>query len=267
MQTRLGTFRRSIAALSALTLGSGFFVAGSAGSVGAAPERAFRIIKNFAKDPQPGGRFGDRMITAGDLDGDGVNDLWVGVYRWDAVEAGLENVGRVYALNGKTREVLYLIRSPEPQESQLGFAGFGWSITNLDDIDGDGINDVAVGSVTHSVYTGSGEPCGAPEPNGCNEAQGKAWVFSGNDGDLLYDLDNPAPQSSPTGSFGWVGTAGDITGDGISEVLVGAFGNDFPAGCSRQNPVPENCRKGQGQAFIFNGNPAISDDARLIRTL
>lgn len=249
----------------ALVLGCGMLIASN--PAGAQTERTYDIVKSFAKDPQPGGRYGDRMITAGDLNGDGINDVWVGLYLWDAAEANLQNVGRVYALDGRTREVIYVIRNPEPRPATPPFGGFGWSLTDLGDIDGDGVHDVGVGSVGHNVYTGSGEPCGTPEPNGCNERQGKAWVFSGADGRLLYDLDNPAPQSTQFGGFGWVGTAGDITGDGISEVLVGAFGNDSPAGCSSQDPVPPECRKSQGQAFIFNGDPAAPDDARLIRTL
>lgn len=84
----------------------------------------------------------------------------------------------------------------------------------------------------------------------------------------MYDLNNPEPQAH--GYFGWISTAGDIaTGDGssgqdgVSEVLVGAFQNDFlvtdPSGagtgsdCGEQSPIPAGCRKDQGQAFIFNG--------------
>ncbi|MDP8927017.1 MAG: integrin alpha [Actinomycetota bacterium] len=229
------------------------------------PPNPFREVRVPSPDPQSGGRWGDRMATAGDLDGDGANDLWIGVYQHDL--PGAVNAGRVYALSGRKQQLLYWIDSPEPQHeppTRPAWAGFGWSVTNLGDVDGDGKNDLGAGSVRHDVYTGSGAPCGAPEPNGCNENQGKAWVFSGATGRLLYALDNPEPQGSQSnhGHFGWVGTAGDVTGDGVSEVLVGAEGNDMPRACADATPPSPGCRKDQGQAFIFNGV-----NGALLRTL
>jgi len=57
--------------------------------------------------------------------------------------------------------------------------------------------------------------------------------------------------------------------DGVSEILVGAFQNDFPSGCGNASPVIAPCRKDQGQAFIFNGVPGLSAAQRLaqVRTL
>jgi hypothetical protein len=152
----------------------------------------------------------------------------------------------------------------------MGFAcGLGWNLSNLGDIDGDGVNDLVAAAVRQNV-TADGESCTpGPANPGCNRSQGKAYVFSGRDGDLLYDLNNPVPQAN--GNFGWGSTAGDIARadgtpgqDGISEILVGAFQNDFtvtdPAtgagrgsGCGEENPIPQGCRKDQGQAFMFNG--------------
>lgn len=225
----------------------------------------FRVLREEAPDPQALGRFGDRIATAGDLDGDGVNDLWVGVYRHNL--PGAENAGRVYAVSGRTRQALYWIDSPEPQHeppTRPLWAGFGWSVTNLGDVDGDAVEDLGTGSVRHDVYTGSGAPCGAPEPNGCNENQGRAWVFSGATGDLVYTLDNPHPQgtASNPAHFGWVGTAGDVTGDGVSEVLVGAEGNDVPGACADAVPPVAGCRRDEGQAFVFDGRTGA-----LLRTL
>lgn len=229
------------------------------------PPNPFRVVRVPSPDPQLDGRWGDRMATAGDLDGDGANDLWIGVYRHDLGEA--QNAGRVYALSGRKQQLLYWIDSPEPQHeppTRPLWAGFGWSVTNLGDVDGDGTDDLGAGSVRHDVYTGPGAPCGTPEPNGCNENQGRAWVFSGRTGRLLYALDNPEPQGSTAnpGHFGWVGTAGDVTGDGVSEVLVGAEGNDMPRACADASPPPAGCRRDQGQAFLFDGTNGV-----LLRTL
>ena len=229
-------------------------------ALGASSSTPYDFARVAAFDPQPEGRFGDRMKSAGDLNGDGVGDVWIGVYDFDV--GTLQNVGRVYALSGRDRSELYRIESPEPQgQTQGPFFGFGWSVSNLGDLDGDGVNDLVVGSVRHNVNPTTGQPC-APGP-GCNVQQGRAWVFSGavaKPKAPLYVLDNPRPQAF--GAFGWASTAGDIARadgspghDGKSEILVGAFQNDNPAGCGGAPPVaaPANCRKDQGQAFIFNG--------------
>jgi len=223
--------------------------------VGATPSTDYPPKVLTAPDSQSGGRFGSRMVAVGDLNGDGTNDLLVSAQGLNA--GGVNGSGRVYVVSGKTREVLYTRDSPEPQVS----AGFGNFLQGPGDLNGDGTPDFVVGPQNHNVYTGSGTQCGQPEPNGCNEGQGKAWVFSGAKGALLYALDNPAPQAAA--GFGRrLGRAGDLTGDGRTELIVGAQDNDTPAGCGNLSPVPAGCRKNEGQAFIFNGATG-----QLVRTL
>ncbi len=43
----------------------------------------FDVIRLAASEPQDGARFGDRMKSAGDLDGDGAGDFWVAAYSYD----------------------------------------------------------------------------------------------------------------------------------------------------------------------------------------
>ena len=247
----------------------------AASSLAATPATPFETFALEAPDPQTGGSFGQRMKAAGDLDGDGVADVWISAYSLDV--GGMNDVGRVYAVSGRTRALLYVINSPEPQSSATVFAGFGWALTGLGDgdVDGDGVGDLAVGSVHHTATAG-GAPC-APPAAGCNAEQGKAWVFSGavsKPRTPLYELNNPRPQSF--GGFGWVSSAGDVVRadgtqgkDGVQDVLVGAFQNDFPTpGCGNRTPVPSGCRKDQGQAFLFTGAATMpAGTQRLIRTL
>ncbi len=224
-------------------------------AVGATPSTDYppQVLK--APDLQSGGRFGSRMVATGDLNRDGTNDLLVSAQGLNA--GGVNGSGRVYAVSGKTREVLYRRDSPEPQVD----AAFGAFLQGPGDLNGDGTPDFVVGSPSQDVFTGTGTACGTPEPNGCNEDQGKAFVFSGTNGALLYALDNPAPQSNA--SFGArLGRAGNLTPDGTPELIVGASSNDKPAGCGNSSAPPAGCRKDEGQAFIFNGATG-----QLIRTL
>jgi hypothetical protein len=61
-----------------------------------------------------------------------------------------------------------------------------------------------------------------------------------------------------------IGRAGNIAGNGVPEIIVGASNNDIPASCgvgrggtnpdgTNQPPVAEGCFKNIGQAFIFDG--------------
>ncbi len=194
--------------------------------------RGYDAVAVEAPDPQPGGRWGERTAVAGDINGDGVTDFFVGDPNLD-IGAGA-NVGRVYLMSGKDRSVLYRIDSPQPQAD----AKFGFGTTVLGDVSGDGAPDLLVGTDSQDV--------------GNHVDQGRAWVFSGADGSLLHPLDNPFPQGdSRFGSR--TGRAGDVTGDGVPDAIVGASSNDIPAGCGAQSPTPQGCHENQGQAFIFDG--------------
>jgi len=262
----------SIQLAAALAVGIALSALGAPLSSAATTATPFQTQRLASFDPQTGGRFADRIKSAGDLDADGVGDFWVAAYSHDV--AGLQNVGRIWAVSGRTLVALYVIDHPEPQNC-AGFAcGLGWNLSNLGDVDGDGVNDLVAAAVRQNV-TAAGQSCAAPAA-GCNASQGKAYVFSGAPGKPrapLYALDNPQPQAN--GFFGWGSTAGDVVKadgtsgkDGIAEILVGAYQNDFPAGCGEQNPIPLGCRKDQGQAFMFNGAPNLPAGApRLIRTL
>ena len=223
---------------------------GGASSQAATSATAYDIVRIDAPDPQPGGRWGERVADAGDVSRDGTHDFYVATPMHDV--AGTTDAGRVYLVNGADFSIMRVIESPEIQAN----AKFGFFIQVFGDVTGDGRPEIAIGTDAQDVYTGSGTPCGQPEPNGCNEDQGRAWVFSGATGAQLYALNNPAPQGKTGNSarFGSrIGTAGDINADGASDLFVGASNNDVPAGCGDTAPPPAGCKVNQGQAFIFNG--------------
>lgn len=81
---------------------------------------------------------------------------------------------------------------------------FGRSVANAGDVDGDGVDDQIVGAPFSNL-------------NGTNG--GAVFVYSGATGDLLWSRAGEHAGDA----FGWsVDGIGDITGDGKSEVIVGA---------------------------------------------
>jgi len=239
---------------------------GAPSAFAASPSTPYALTSIDTPFPQPTGRFGERHAATDDINGDGVNDYFVGDLSEDVFP--LTNAGRVYAISGRTRNVIYTILSPDIQNE----AKFGFFISNLGDLDGDKKDDLAVGTDSQDT-TDAGAPC-TSGATGCNKDQGKAWVFSGKSGKLLYDVNNPNPQAD--GRFGSrIGRAGDVVKadgtpgtDGKPESIMGASNNDLPAGCGQvakttpPTPVPNGCRKNQGQAYIFNGN-----DGKPVQTL
>lgn len=222
-------------------------------------------------DPQATGRWSERLATVPDLNGDGKNEILVGDLSEDF--SGFTNAGRVYMQDGATRRLMYSIDAPEIQAN----ANFGFFISVLGDVNGDGKADFAAGTDSQDT-TPAGAPCSAPPagspptvpaPVGCNRDQGKAWVFSGASGATLYALNNPNPQANAR--FGSrIGRAGDVNGNGTPDVIVGASNNDTPAGCGNDPTslpipaasLPPGCRVNEGESFIFEGATGT-----LIRTL
>ena len=242
--------RGSLLAAAAL---SGALVFGVPAASGATANTPYDLLETRAPSPQPTGRFGERHAAAGDLNGDGVNDYFVGANSQDVL--GVANAGRVFAMSGRTRTLLWSTASPEVQAS----ANFGFYIANLGDVNGDGRDDLAVGTDSQDT-TAQGASCTAGSA-GCNTDQGKAWVLNGRTGAVLYSMTNPNPQSSAR--FGSrIGRAGDLNGDGTAESIMGASNNDRPAGCATDGVVEAGCRENEGEAFIFDGRTGA-----LVRTL
>ena len=97
---------------------------------------------------------------------------------------------------------------------------FGWSVASAGDVDGDETPDLIIGAPNTN-------------PDG-NSYAGSAYVYSGATHDLLFQVDGAAAFDGLGSS---VASAGDLTGDGRSEVIVGGDGASVEV-CSYAGAVP-----------------------------
>ncbi|MEE9466040.1 MAG: hypothetical protein V3W14_10765, partial [Candidatus Neomarinimicrobiota bacterium] len=165
--------------------------------------------------------FGISVAALGDLDGDGVTDLAVGASYDD--DGGTER-GAVYVLlmntNGTVKSYQKISATAGNFTALLtDYDRFGGSVTATGDLDGDGVNDLAVGAMYDDDGRGN---AGAVYVLFMN-ADGTVKAFqkiSGTAGNFTATLDN-------SDFFGMSGAApGDLDGDGVADLVVGALYDD-----------------------------------------
>ncbi|MEO1279209.1 MAG: integrin alpha, partial [Planctomycetota bacterium] len=182
-------------------------------------EIGFRIDGAVAND-----RTGRSISSAGDVNGDGLDDLVIGAVGFDA--GGVSATGAAFVVFG----------SSEPRDGVLNLAfldgtdGFrlegefqqdyaGSSVASLGDFNGDGIDDFAIGALGYDV--------------GSSSQVGSVYVVFGRDDGFpaslaLADLDGTNGLQIAGARSGERADKpagiGDINGDGIDDIAVGAFG-------------------------------------------
>ena len=177
---------------------------------------------------QAGDQLGRSVSNAGDINGDGIDDVIIGA--WFADPNGKDFSGEAYVVFGQDGAF-----SPAFDLSTLnGSNGFaiegkfahdrlGVSVHAAGDFNGDGFDDVIIGAYgADHALTYSGE----------------AYVIFGDDGGFPATFDPatldgtngvtiPAADDFSHAATGRaVGAAGDVNGDGIDDILIGADGND-----------------------------------------
>ena len=164
------------------------------------------------------------------MNGDGYSDVIVGA---DGYDNGQSEEGRVYIYLGRTRRGRFPARLDDLEGNQAT-AHFGWSVGTAGDVNGDGFSDVIVG---------------APAIRTVPAGRGGAFVYLGSAVGLATSPVWSVEGSQYAAHFGnSVGTAGDVNGDGYSDVIVGAYGYS-------------NGETEEGRAFVYLGSasgPAAS---------
>ncbi len=144
-----------------------------------------------------GDRFGYSLSSFEDRNGDGREELLIGVEKTDG---RYENEGSLQVFAMASFERLVVATGPGLE------AHMGCSVSRIGDVDGDGTPDLAGGAFMHSVGGAAGREVGW------------AGLYSGKDGSLLRSW--TGEQQDHLGYL--VTSLGDLNGDGVSELAVGA---------------------------------------------
>ncbi len=173
---------------------------------------------------ETGAQLGFDVNGAGDVNGDGVDDILVGAYL-----AGVDDRGLAMLFLGS--------RSGIATEPDWVFAGgqpgeeLGVSVSSAGDVDADGYDDVVIGAWNFDGRVG--QDCGRV-----------LWFRGGPDG--LEPAGTTLAEGETVGAaFGrCVAAVGDVNGDGYDDVAVGAPTHTGPLGAAA------------GRVYVFPGGPA-----------
>jgi len=150
--------------------------------------------------PEENDLLGSAVSGVGDIDGDGVPDFLIGSP--SPGPHGDQITGSAFLFSGRTGNLLFRFKAPV----KLGLLDFGTSVSCAGDLDKDGVPDLAVG---------------APRTGSFEFAAGSVSVFSGATTNLLFRFSGSLENQGVGRS---VANAGDMDGDGFSDLLVGAPG-------------------------------------------
>jgi hypothetical protein len=175
--------------------------------------------------PQNDKHFGEAIAAAGDVNGDGFADIIIGAW---AANYGQQGEGAAYIYHGSPGA--FNVSPTKTLEINQNDANFGFSVASAGDANGDGYSDVIIGSRYYDY-------------NELNE--GAAFVYYGTVSGISES--SPAPTrleaNRANAYFGSsVNSAGDVNGDGYSDVIVGA-------------PNFTNGETNEGNVYVFDGSP------------
>jgi hypothetical protein len=160
-----------------------------------------------------GDNVGYSAAPAGDVNGDGFSDV---LFSSVTFSNGQTNEGKVWAVYGTSRGLnVGGTRDVQLEKNQVS-ANLGVSVATAGDVNGDGYNDVIVG---------------APLFDSTLTNEGAAFIYLGTATGLSTIHAWAAYGRKANAKFGnCVSSAGDVNGDGYSDVIIGAPDFDGSAG-------------------------------------
>ena len=201
-------------------------------------------------------RFGQAVANLGDLDGDGVSDIAVGSLYDDTNGNGR---GAVYVLmlkpDATVKRVIKIASDTGGGPSLTDGDVFGTSVTSIGDLDGDGVTDLAVGARLAS----------GGQPNVFDS--GILYVlFMNTDGNVRNSTNiannlNVGPSLNAGDHFGSsVSAIGDLDGNGVPDLVVGAKNDDTGSHLSHAN-------RGAVYVLLMNSDGSVAQSSKIAHGL
>jgi hypothetical protein len=177
--------------------------------------------------------FGNSAALAGDVNADGYSDLIIGAPWYDK---GQTDEGAAFVYHGSAAGVV--VNAKITIESNQVAAKMGNAVAGAGDVNGDGYSDVIVGSFWYD--------------KGQNN-EGAAFIYHGSALGINGNVVSTMESNQADASLGFsVASAGDVNGDGYSDVIVGAY-------------LYDNGQSNEGAAFVYQGSAAgISTNASVV---
>jgi len=167
---------------------------------------------------------GESVSCAGDVNGDGYSDVIVGAVHY---ENGQQKEGAAFVYHGGARSIS--TKAADILDSDQAHALQGFSVSGAGDVNRDGYDDVIVG---------------APLYDNGELDEGAAFIFQGGSFGISPIAVTMMESDQALAGLGFsVSGAGDVNGDGYSDVIVGA-------------PVYDNGSSDEGAAFVYHGGVA-----------
>lgn len=201
--------------------GAVFVYSGSASGINSIPIA-------MMESNQANAGMGFDVSSAGDVNGDGYSDVVAGAYGY---ANGQSQEGAAFVFHGSAAGVSTVPNSIR-EDADQGQAWFGYSVANAGDVNGDGYSDVIIGAWGYS--------------DGINNGEGRAFVYHGSPTGISA-IPNSTPDDADQADawFGYsVAGAGDVNGDGYSDVIIGAFN------------YSDGIYNSEGRAFVYHGSAA-----------